>query len=135
VRIGQTVRVTVEGDAKAYTGRLARLSPAISPQNRMLIVEAEVRNNGALRPGAFARADIVIDHQTSALAVPVNALTTFAGVEKVLMVQDGKVSEKIVTTGRRTTEWVEVLKGLKDGDVIVLEPGNLQPGQAVTVLE
>ena len=67
VRIGQTVRVTVEGDANAYTGRIARLSPAISPQNRMLMVEAEVRNNGALRPGAFARADIVIDNQTAGL--------------------------------------------------------------------
>ena len=135
MRIGQTVRVTVEGDANAYTGRIARLSPAISPQNRMLMVEAEVRNSGALRPGAFARADIVIDNQTAALAVPANTITSFAGVEKVLMVQDGKVSEKTVTTGRRTAEWVEVLKGVKVGDVVMLEPGNLQPGQAVTVLE
>jgi RND family efflux transporter MFP subunit len=135
VRIGQSVRVTVEGDSNVYNGRIARLSPAISPQNRMLMVEAEVSNNGALRPGAFARADIVIDNQTSALAVPGNALTTFAGVEKVLLVQDGKVSEKTVTTGRRTAEWIEVLKGVKVGDVVVLDPGNLQPGQAVTVLE
>ena len=135
VRIGQAVRVTVEGDGNIYAGRIARLSPAISPQNRMLLVEAEVRNNGALRPGAFARADIVIDHQTSALAVPVNALTTFAGVEKVVLVQDGKASEKTVTTGRRTAEWVEVLKGIQVGDVVVLDPGNLQPGQTVTVVE
>jgi RND family efflux transporter MFP subunit len=135
VRIGQAVRVTVEGDGNIYAGRIARLSPAISPQNRMLLVEAEVRNNGALRPGAFARADIVIDHQTSSLAVPVNALTTFAGVEKVVLVQDGKVSEKTVTTGRRTAEWVEILKGVQVGDVVVLDPGNLQPGQTVTVVE
>ena len=46
------------------------------------------------------------------------------------MVQDGKVSEKTVTTGRRTAEWVEVLKGVKVGDVVMLEPGNLQPGQS-----
>jgi membrane fusion protein (multidrug efflux system) len=135
VRIGQSVRVTVEGDSHVYAGRIARLSPAISPQNRMLLVEAEVRNNGALRPGAFARADIVIDQQASTLAVPVKALTTFAGVEKVVLVQDGKVSEKTVTTGRRTAEWVEVVKGVQVGDVVVLDPGNLQPGQTVTVME
>jgi multidrug efflux pump subunit AcrA (membrane-fusion protein) len=67
--------------------------------------------------------------------VPANAITTFAGVEKVLLVQDGKVSEKTISTGRRTAEWVEVMSGVKVGDVVVLEPGNLQPGQAVTIVE
>jgi hypothetical protein len=33
------------------------------------------------------------------------------------------------------TEWVEVNSGVKVGDMVVLEPGNLQPGQAVTVVE
>jgi RND family efflux transporter MFP subunit len=135
VRIGQRVRVTVEGDTNVYAGHIARLSPVITPQNRMLMVEAEVRNQGALRPGAFAHADIVIDEQGMSVAVPANAITTFAGVEKVLLVQDSKVSEKAISTGRRTAEWVEVISGVKVGDVVVLEPGNLQPGQAVTIVE
>jgi multidrug efflux pump subunit AcrA (membrane-fusion protein) len=135
VRIGQPVRVTVEGDSNVYAGHIARLSPAITPQNRMLMVEAEVRNQGALRPGAFAHADIVIDEHSQCVAVPANAITTFAGVEKVLLVQDGKVSEKTISTGRRTAEWVEVMSGVKVGDVVVLEPSNLQPGQAVTIVE
>jgi RND family efflux transporter MFP subunit len=135
IRVGQHVRVTVEGDENVYTGRIARLSPAISQQNRMLMVEAEVRNKGTLRPGAFARADIVIDDQNLALAIPGNAISTFAGVEKVLLVQDGKVSEKTIVTKRRIAEWVEVVSGIKVGDVVVLDPGNLQPGQAVTITE
>jgi len=135
VRIGQLVRVTVEGDTNVYAGHIARLSPVITPQTRMLMVEAEVRNHGALRPGAFAHADIVIDEQGMSVAVPANAITTFAGVEKVLLVQDGKVSEKAISTGRRTAEWVEVINGIKVGDVVVLEPGNLQPGQAVTIVK
>jgi RND family efflux transporter MFP subunit len=135
IRIGQHVRVTVEGDGNVYTGRIARLSPAITQQNRTLMVEAEVRNTGTLRPGSFARADIVIDDQNLALAVPANAISTFAGVEKVLLVQDGKVSEKTITTKRRAAEWVEVLSGVKVGDVVVINPGNLQSGQAVTVME
>jgi RND family efflux transporter MFP subunit len=135
VRIGQAVRVMVEGDTNVYSGHIARLSPAITPQNRMLMVEAEVGNNGAIRPGAFAHADIVVDERSMAMVVPTNAITTFAGVEKVLLVQDGKVSEKTVSTGRRTAQWIEVLSGVKVGDMVVLEPGNLQSGQAVTVAE
>jgi len=135
IRVGQHVRVMLEGDGNVYTGRIARLSPAITQQNRTLMVEAEVRNKGTLRPGSFARAEIVIDDQNLALAVPANAISTFAGVEKVLLVQDGKVSEKTITTKRRTAEWVEVVSGIKVGDVVVINPGNLQSGQAVTVME
>jgi multidrug efflux pump subunit AcrA (membrane-fusion protein) len=70
VRIGQSVRVTTEGDPNVYLGRIARLSPIITPQTRMLIVEAEVANEGSLRPGLFARAEIVIDESTMAVTIP-----------------------------------------------------------------
>ena len=135
VRIGQTVRVTVEGDTTLYTGRIARLSPTLTPQSRMLLVEAEVKNPGTLRPGAFARTDIVVDANNPAVAVPANAIVTFAGVEKVLMVQGGKTVEKTIITRRRTGDWVEVASGVNVGDIVVINPGNLQSGQAVTVME
>jgi HAE1 family hydrophobic/amphiphilic exporter-1 len=59
VRVGQSVRVTVEGDPNAYLGQIRRLSPTISEQNRVLVAEADVSNNGRLRPDAFAHADII----------------------------------------------------------------------------
>ncbi len=136
IRVGQTVRVTTEGDPNIYTGRIARLSPTITPQNRMLMVEAEVTNShGALRPGSFARAEIVTDARSMSLMVPTRAIVAFAGVEKVLLVKDGKVVEKPITTGRRTAEWTEVVGGLTAGEAVVMEPGNLQSGQAVAVVE
>jgi len=131
VRPGQHVRVRVEGDPTIYTGRIVRLSPTIALQNRMLVVEAEVRNNGQLRPGAFARVEIITDEHRSALVVPPAAIVSFAGLEKVFVVQEGKAVEKRVTTGRRTAEWVEILSGLEPGEEVVLNPGNLQPGQPV----
>ena len=91
--------------------------------------------NGRLRPGAFARADIVADSSSLALAVPTNSIVTFAGIDKVISVQDGKAVEKPVTLGRRTAEWTEILSGVKAGDVVVIEPGNLQSGQPVSVGE
>lgn len=136
VRVGQPVRVTTEGDTSTYTGHIARLSPTITPQSRMLLVEAEVSNSGsALRPGSFARAEIVTDNRSMALTVPTRAIIAFAGVEKVIVVKDGKAVEKPVKTQRRTAEWTEVVSGVSAGEMVVIEPGNLQSGQTVAVVE
>jgi RND family efflux transporter MFP subunit len=135
VRSGQNVRVTVEGDSNAYLGQIMRLSPVIAQQTRMLLVEADVRNNGRLRPGAFARAEIVTDDAKMAVTVPTNAIVTFAGIEKVIVVQNGKALEKPVTTGRRNGEWTEIVAGVNVGDQVVVDPGNLQSGQAVEVVQ
>src|SRR5215471_9306779 len=90
IRNGQSVRVMVEGDANSYLGYVKRLSPTISEQNRVLVVEADVVNNGSLRPGAFVRAEIVTDQSNTAVTVPANAIVTFAGIDKVILVEDGK---------------------------------------------
>jgi RND family efflux transporter MFP subunit len=136
VRAGQTVRVSVDGAARDYAGRIVRLSPSITEQNRILIIEAEVSNDGALRPGAFARADIVTSDASMASVVPSSAVVTFAGIEKVILVRDGKAQEKPITTGRRiNNEWTEILAGVNVGDPVVVNPGNLQSGQPVQVVE
>jgi len=67
------------------------------------------------------------------LAVPANALVVFAGLEKVIIVRDGKAVEKPVDTGRRGPDWVEVVSGLQPGENIVVDPGNLRSGQAVVM--
>lgn len=135
VHSGQEVRVTAEGNADVYTGHIVRLSPSITAQNRILVVEAEVRNNGKLRPGSFARADIVADDKSMAPAVPASAIVTFAGIDKVITIQDGKALEKPVTLGRRAGDWTEVLSGIKAGEFVIVNPGNLQSGQPVVVTE
>lgn len=135
VRTGQDVRVTVEGDTSVYLGKIMRLSPVIAEQNRMLVVEADVRNSGKLRPGSFARAEIVTNDAKMAVTVPTNAIVTFAGIEKVITVQNGKALEKPITTGRRSTEFTEIVAGISVGEKVIVEPGNLQSGQAVEVVD
>lgn len=135
VRSGQNVRVSVDGDSNIYVGQITRLSPVIAQQTRMLIVEADVRNNGQLRPGAFARAEIVTNDAKMAVTVPSNAIVTFAGIEKVILVQNGKAVEKPITTGRKNGEWTEVIAGVNVGDQVIVEPGNLQSGQPVEVVQ
>jgi RND family efflux transporter MFP subunit len=132
---GLPVRLTVEGDPATYQGRVARLSPAISEENRTLLVEAEVPNqDGRLKPGSFAQAEIVIEAAEPAVLVPASAIVTFAGIEKVIGVEDGKAVEKRVQTGRRAGDRVEIVDGVKAGDAIVAVPGNLVTGQPVKVV-
>jgi RND family efflux transporter MFP subunit len=135
VRSGQNVRVTIDGDTNVYVGQIMRLSPVIAQQSRMLLVEADVRNNGKLRPGAFAHAEIVTKDAQMVATVPSKAIVTFAGIEKVIVVQNGKALEKPVTTGRRNGEWTEIVAGVNVGDQVIVDPGNLQSGQAVEVVE
>ena len=132
IRNGQSVRVTVEGDPESYLGFVKRLSPTISEQNRVLAVEADVRNNGRLRPGAFVRAEIVTDQTSTAVTVPSSAIVTFAGIEKVMLIENGKAAEKAVTTGRRGPDWIEIKAGVSVGQSVIVDPGNLQSGQPVT---
>jgi RND family efflux transporter MFP subunit len=134
VRVGQAVRVLLEGDPAVHAGRVARLSPSIQEQNRTLIVEAEVANrDGRLRPGSFARAEIVVEADRTAVMVPASTVVTFAGLEKVFVVKDGKAVEKRIQTGRRSGDRVEILEGVAAGEQVVADPGSLVGGTPVTV--
>jgi RND family efflux transporter MFP subunit len=133
VHAGQAVRLEVEGEPALHEGKLARISPALNEDNRMLVVEADIPNRGSLRPGLFARGQIVLRADEPGLAVPANALIVFAGLEKVVTVRDGQALEKVVATGRRSEGWIEVLSGLKLGEQVVLDPGGLRTGQPVRI--
>jgi multidrug efflux pump subunit AcrA (membrane-fusion protein) len=134
VRVGQAVRLTVDGDTTIYGGKIVRLAPIVQELNRTLMVEAEVPNErDLLRAGAFARAEIVTEASQPVLTVPASALVVFAGVEKVLVVRGGKTAEVRVQVGRRLGEDLEILDGLKRGEAVVDRPGNLTGGQTVSV--
>jgi RND family efflux transporter MFP subunit len=136
VRVGQMVNLTVEGDTNKYHGQVARLSPAIAESNRTLMIEAEVPNGqGMLRPGSFAKADIVVESGQRVVTVPLNAIVTFAGIEKVLTVAKDTAVEKRVRTGRRIDDRVEITEGITAGEQVVVQPGNLVGGEPVQVVK
>jgi RND family efflux transporter MFP subunit len=134
VRIGQSVDLTVEGDPNHYQGQVARLSPAITENNRTLMIEAQVANGrGELRPGSFAKAGIVVEAAQRVVTVPADAIVTFAGIEKILTVAKNSAVEKRVHTGRRLNNQIEILDGISAGEAVIVQPGNLVGGQAVQV--
>jgi membrane fusion protein (multidrug efflux system) len=134
VRLGQSVRAHVEGLDTELGGTIARIAPALAAQSRTLIVEVEVPAGDArLRTGAFVEARIVVAPDERVLALPVEALLSFAGLDKVFVVRDGKSEERRVVLGRREPARVEVLSGLAAGEEVVLSPGKLGGGVALRV--
>lgn len=135
LRSGQPVRVTVEGDPEVYIGRVVRLSPVFIEQSRSLVIEAEVDNQqGRLRPGSFAKAEILTNDRASVIMIPASAVITFAGIQKIYLDKDGKAQERNIVVGRREGELVEVLEGVKAGERVILAPGNMVTGESLKVI-
>ena len=133
---GQAIDVRLEGSTAKRTGRVMRLSPSIEAQNRSLTVEGEIPNqDGLLRPGSFVQGSITVDAQALGITIPSAALVAFAGVERDYLVKNGMLEDRIVKSGRRLTgERMEVLAGLKDGDLVVAVANEkMAKGQKVRV--
>jgi multidrug efflux pump subunit AcrA (membrane-fusion protein) len=135
VKRGQSARVEIAGLGAPIPASIVRTAPALDARSRTLRVELEIENKSLeLRPGAFAAADITVDPTRTGLAIPTAALVSFAGVEKVFLVEGDVANEHRITVGRRDTERIEVLAGIDAGARVVLSPGNLRSGAAVRVV-
>jgi len=136
IRRGQPIDIRLEASTLKRTGRVMRLSPSIEAQNRSLTVEGEIPNqDGVLRPGSFVEGLITVNAEALGFTVPGSSVVSFAGVERVYTVNNGILDDRIVKTGRRlANERVEVLEGIKDGDLVVLGANEkMSKGQKVRV--
>jgi multidrug efflux pump subunit AcrA (membrane-fusion protein) len=78
-----------------------------------------VQNADALlKPGFFARVTVQTDRKDKALIVPLESLANVSGIEKVFVVENGKVAERIVRSGVRLGNEVEIVEGLREGDLV-----------------
>jgi membrane fusion protein (multidrug efflux system) len=121
LRLGQTIRVTVDAyPGRIFSGQVTRINPTSDAANRSITVEALVQNHEALlKPGFFAKGDLVYDQQGEALIVPESALTTFAGVTKLFVVKDGKAEERVVRPGVALAEGRrEIVDGIVWGEQV-----------------
>lgn len=117
-----------------FAGQISRISPSVDRQSRTMKVEALVSNtDGVLKPGLFARVLILTGKREKALVVPAAAVFEFAGLEKVFIVESGKVSERIIRSGTRNDTFIEVVEGVKEGDLVAVSNlGSLQQGREVS---
>jgi RND family efflux transporter MFP subunit len=122
VQAEQAVRVNVDPyPGETFAGTLSRVGTASNPQARSLAVEALVPNpDHRLRPGFFGRGEIVVRKDERAVAVPRSAVTTFAGVTKLFVVEGGVAHEREVVLGVDLGDgWVEIAQGVSRGMQVV----------------
>lgn len=138
VRAGQRIDLMFEGQGVSHPGRVVRLSPSIEAQNRSLLVEGEIPNeDGNLRAGAFIEATITVDPNARGIAVPLSSVISFAGVDRVFVVNNSALEDRQIKVGRRLAnpDRMEVLSGLKAGERYVLDPSDrFVQGQKVEVV-
>jgi RND family efflux transporter MFP subunit len=135
VRTGQTMTLTVETfPGRTFTGRVVRIAPSLNEQTRALTVEAEVRNPGnLLRPGMFAKSNLVTANDALALMAPRRAVQVIAGLNKIFVIENGRVSERIVKLGAADGDLIEIVEGVKSGEVVATSNlDKLQEGSAVS---
>lgn len=137
-RVGVGSRVVISVAAypgRTFEGVVKRIGASVRAQSRTLPVEAEVPNDdGALRPGFFARARIDVGGgDVPALLVPATAVGTTGTTSRVFVRAGTHVVERLVTVGRRVGELVEVQGLLVVGDeVAISEIDKLSDGADVT---
>jgi RND family efflux transporter MFP subunit len=120
IRVGQPIEIRVAGFAEPIDAEISRVSPTVLQTSRSVRIEADVRNPElTLQAGLFGEAEITVDPSATALAVPAAAISQFAGVQKVWLVEGGAAKQATVRIGRRREGLVEVLDGVEEGAVVV----------------
>jgi len=136
IKSGQLVRLHVDAYRdRTFEGHVSWINPAVNPATRSIGIEALVENpDRALKANFFARAELVVDEAAPTLVVPIEALVTFAGVNKVFVVEEGAAQAREVELGATRGELQEILSGVKAGErVIVSGRTKVQSGTPVTL--
>jgi RND family efflux transporter MFP subunit len=124
--VGSAVRLEVDAyPSEVFAGQVRFVSPALRSDTRALVVEALVPNaDGRLKPGLFATAHIAQSVRTPALLLPAAAVQQGGGTARVFVVTGERAEERLVTTGRRNGDRIEITSGLAVGDRVVVRGGD-----------
>lgn len=106
---------------RPFPGRITLIDPAVDAENRTVLVEAEVPNpDRLLRPGQFGTVEVRLERHAGAPVVPEEAIVPTADRLLVFVVEDGAASARTVETGVRLPGRVEIVRGVRPGETIVV---------------
>ncbi len=135
IRKGQKAELKVTSLPNAsFVGRVAVVSMVADPSSKKFKVEVNVDNPDLiLRPNTFGEVVLEVSAQEQALVIPQNALLE----NKYVFIADGRQAlKKEIGAGLQNSEWLEVVEGLKEGDLVIVE-GNygLEDGAEIEIKE
>jgi membrane fusion protein (multidrug efflux system) len=130
IRVGRQVRITANDVVAAeWSGRVTAIDSQVDEATRNIQVQATLANpNGALRPGMFVQAEVVLGASRSVVTLPASAISYAPYGDSVFVVGDltdpqGRpyrgVRQQIVKVGPARGDQVSILSGVKPGDEVV----------------
>ncbi len=132
---GQQAMIRVEAlPGREFTGTVSSISPLFQTETRTAIVEISVINDSLLlKPGMFARIEIILAKKDSAQIVPLTSVVNRNGKEAVFLASDsGKAHLIPVKTGIVDGDKVEVLHPILNGNVVTIGNHLLVDGSKIS---
>ena len=137
VAVGRPLEITLDAfPGETYHGEVYAIDPRIRVNDRSIGVRARLPNaDGQLRPGIFARINMIIDRREQALVLPEEALVPRGNQRFVFRVVDGKAVMTEVKIGLRETGQIEIVEGLSAGDLVITAgQAKVREGSAVNIV-
>jgi RND family efflux transporter MFP subunit len=123
VKVGQNVKITnytIPNDT--LKGKITQISPAIDADTRSFKSVISISNsNLRMRPGMFAKGEIVVASADSAIVIPRNVILSKQRGNTVFVIDKGLAQERIVNFGLENTEEVQIISGLEKNDRVVIK--------------
>ncbi|MGI6350506.1 MAG: efflux RND transporter periplasmic adaptor subunit [Armatimonadota bacterium] len=135
VMVGSEVTVTVDGLPNAeITGRVAQVLPAGEVSSRNFTIKIAIPAGQGVKPGMFARGEVVVGAAQDAVIIPKDTLIEEAGQMMAYIVEGNAAKRQTVTLGIEGVAVVEVLEGVNPGDKVVIRgQKGLTDGASVTI--
>lgn len=118
---GYKVSFKVDGGSAVHEALVIATENSVNESTRTLTVRALVEEkHPELVPGIFARVNLQLGKDSTALMVPSQAILPQARNKQVVLYRKDSVEFKVVETGMRDSAFVQVTSGLKAGDTIII---------------
>lgn len=120
---GQEVKVKVpSASEEEFVGVIEHISPKSNIKTGLYPVKIVLNNpNGLIKPGMFAKVELVTDEKTDVMSVKSEAVILKNEKTIVYVVQDDKAVAKEVVTGMDTGVDIEITEGLTEGDRVIIK--------------
>ncbi|HEY2465658.1 MAG TPA: efflux RND transporter periplasmic adaptor subunit [Steroidobacteraceae bacterium] len=132
LKVGQKVDVKLTGTSKVYEGHIRLLGAVIDPATRLGTAKVTLTPDPNLRPGAFARAEVLVSNAERAVLPQTAVLNDEKGSYVLVVDAQGKVERKSVRVTGMVPSGVTIAEGIKPTDQVVTTAGAfLQEGETV----
>jgi len=122
LRVGAKAEIYVDAYRKqVFRGGVSRISPTVDPESRMADMEIQVDNKDhRLKPGMFARVDLVVQRRNGVLLLSKDSLIKEHGHMRVFVHENGRALLREVVLGLEGEKYVEVVRGLQEGEEVIV---------------